>query len=97
MVPIVFGAGLLLGTLARRSGTLVFAMLGHWIMDIGLFAFWWAQIAGPFTQKTIFQTGVDESFVIECAGFAVFLSFMLYAIRHLGRLRRTREIAVLPE
>ena len=43
MVPIVFGAGLLLGTLARASGTLWFGILGHWIMDIGLFLFWWTQ------------------------------------------------------
>lgn len=89
MVPIVFGAGLLLGTLARRSGTLVFGMLGHWVMDIGLFAFWWGQIAGTFSQKTIFETGIDESFVIECVGFVVLLAFTLYAIRQLGRLRRT--------
>lgn len=87
MVPIVFGAGLLLGTLARQAGTLVFGMLGHWIMDIGLFAFWWAQIAGTFTQKTISETGIDESFVIECAGFVALLSFTLLAIRQLGRLR----------
>lgn len=89
MVPIVFGAGLLLGTLARQSGTLVFNMLGHWVMDIGLFGFWWAQISGTFSQKTIFETGFDESFWIECAGFVVFLAFTLYAIRQLGRLRGT--------
>ena len=87
MVPIVFGAGLLLGTLARQSGTLIFNMLGHWVMDIGLFGFWWAQVSGTFTQRTIFETGVDESFVIECAGFVVLLIFTLLAIRHLGRLR----------
>lgn len=86
MVPIVFGAGLLLGTLARRSGTLIFNMLGHWIMDIGLFGFWWAQVSGTFAQKTIFEAGIDESFVIECVGFVVLLSFTLYAIWQLGRL-----------
>lgn len=87
MVPIVFGAGLLLGALARQSGTLIFGMLGHWIMDIGLFGFWWAQISGTFTQKTIFETGAGESFLVECAAFAVLVSFTLYAIRQLGRIR----------
>jgi Type II CAAX prenyl endopeptidase Rce1-like len=86
MVPIVFGAGVLLGLLARASGTLIFGMLGHWIMDIGLFAFWWTQIAGHFTQRTIFETGLDESFCIECAAFAVLLSFTLFAIVQLGRI-----------
>ena len=85
MVPIVFGAGLLLGALARQSGTVIFGILGHWIMDIGLFAFWWTQIAGSFAQRTIFETGVDKSFLVECAAFFALLSFTLLAIRQLGR------------
>ena len=40
MVPIVFGAGLLLGLLAWSAGSLVPCMIGH-LMDIGLFAYWW--------------------------------------------------------
>ena len=93
MVPIVFGAGLLLGTLARASGTLVFGMLGHWIMDIGLFAYWWAQIAGTFAQKTIAETGADASFWIECVAFAAVLSFTLYAIGQLGHLHRGSPVS----
>jgi len=85
MVPIVFGAGVLLGTLARASGTLVFCMLGHWIMDIGLFAYWWTQIAGTFSQRPIFEVGVDLFFITECGAFALALSLTFMAI---GRLRR---------
>jgi membrane protease YdiL (CAAX protease family) len=85
MVPVVFGAGVLLGTLARASGTLVFCMLGHWIMDIGLFAYWWTQIAGTFSQRPIFEVGVDLFFIAECGAFALALSLTLMAI---GRLRR---------
>ena len=88
MVPIVFGAGILLGTLARQSGTLIFAMIGHWIMDIGLFAYWWTQIAGTFTQKTVFEAGVDAGLLVECVVFGVVLSFTLYAIRQLSRIGR---------
>jgi hypothetical protein len=66
MVPVAFGAGVLLGTLASASGTLVFCMLGHWIMDIGLFAYWWTQIAGTFSQRPIFEVGVDLFFITEC-------------------------------
>jgi len=39
MVPIVLGAGILLGLLARSSGSLIPGMIGHILMDIGLFAF----------------------------------------------------------
>jgi hypothetical protein len=60
MMPIVFGAGVLLGMLAYASRTLVFCMIGHTITDIGLFAYWWTQIAGTFSQKSISVSGVDQ-------------------------------------
>lgn len=87
MVPIVFGAGVLLGTLARAAGTLWFGILGHWIMDIGLFAFWWTQVAGSFSQRPISETGMDRAFTIECGVFVVMLIVMLTATARLHRLR----------
>jgi len=87
MTPIVLGAGILLGVMARAAGTLVFNMLGHWIMDIGMFAFWWAQISGTFTQRPIFVTGVDLSFYGECGLFGAVLALLLLAISRLARLR----------
>jgi membrane protease YdiL (CAAX protease family) len=86
MVPIVFGAGILLGTLARAADTLLFGMLGHWIMDIGLFAFWWTQIAGTFTERPVWQTGWDRAIVIECAVFIVALTAIITAILQLEKL-----------
>jgi membrane protease YdiL (CAAX protease family) len=87
MVPIVFGAGLLLGTLAWASRTLVFGMIGHTIMDVGLFAFWWTQIAGTFSQQPISATGMDLSFTVECGGLAIALLVTLIAITRLQRLQ----------
>jgi membrane protease YdiL (CAAX protease family) len=87
MAPIVFGAGLLLGMLAWASCSLVFCMIAHTIMDIGLFAYWWTQIAGTFSQRPISETGVDWAFLIECGIFAAFLLVTLTAI---ARLRRSR-------
>lgn len=87
MVPIVFGAGLLLGWLARASRTLVFCILGHTIMDIGLFAYWWTQIAGVFPQKPISQTGFNSVFLMECAAWAFFLALTLVATRRLSTIR----------
>jgi membrane protease YdiL (CAAX protease family) len=96
MVPIVFGAGILLGTLAEASGTLVFGILGHWIMDIGLFAYWWTQIAGTFPQRPVAETGIDRSAFIECIAFAVALTVVLTAIGQLRKLpRRLRQSATL--
>lgn len=86
MVPIVFGAGILLGTLAWASQSLIFGMISHTLMDVGLFAFWWSQIAGTFAQRPISETGIDPAFFLEVAVFAVALLFTLSAIARLRRL-----------
>ena len=41
-----FGAGLLLGLLAWSSQSLIPPIIGHALMDVGLFAYWWTGIAG---------------------------------------------------
>jgi membrane protease YdiL (CAAX protease family) len=83
MVPIVFGAGILLGLLAWSSGSLIPGMIGHVVMDIGLFAYWWTGIAGDFTSRTITDTGVDRPFVIACGAFTISLFMVLFAISRL--------------
>jgi len=87
MVPIVFGAGVLLGLLAWSSGTLILGMIGHVVMDIGLFAYWWTGIAGTFTARPITETGVDQPSLIACAVFATSLFIVLLAISKLRRKR----------
>jgi membrane protease YdiL (CAAX protease family) len=87
MVPIVFLAGILLGALARESGTLMFCMLGHWIMDIGLFAYWWTQIAGTFSQRPLSEVGADRAFFLESGVFAAVLILSVAAIMRLRTLR----------
>ncbi len=91
MVPIVFGAGVLLGCLAWASGTLVFGIIGHTIMDIGLFAYWWVQIVGPFAQRPISETGADPSFFVECAALAVLLAIVIGCVTQLRKARRPQE------
>lgn len=85
MIPIVFGAGLLLGVLAWSSGSLIPCMIGHVLMDIGLFAYWWTGVAGDFTARPIGETGVDGPFFIAIAVFGISLLAVFVAI---GKLRR---------
>ena len=85
MVPIVFGAGVLLGVLAWASRSLVPGMIGHILMDVGLFGFWWTGIAGDFSARPIQETGVDGPFLLACAVFAISLMAMLFAIAKLRR------------
>jgi membrane protease YdiL (CAAX protease family) len=91
MVPIVFGAGLLLGTLAYASRSLVFCMIGHTLMDIGLFAFWWTQIAGTFSQRPISFASPDRAFYIECAVLAAAFFLTLLSIRRLWRAQHASD------
>ena len=65
-------------------------MFGHWIMDIGLFAYWWTQIAGIFTQRPISEAGMDGAFYIECAVFVISVTLMLVATARLRELRLAR-------
>lgn len=91
MVPIVLGAGVLLGLLAWSSRSLVPCMVGHVAMDVGLFAYWWTGIAGDFTARPLAETGLDQPFFLACAAFAFALLVVLVSI---GKLRRSRATIV---
>ncbi len=94
MVPIVLGAGVLLGLLAWCSGSLIPGMIGHVVMDIGLFGYWWTGIAGDFSARPISETGVDRPFLITCAVLATTLIIVLLAARRLRRIRVSTAVAV---
>jgi membrane protease YdiL (CAAX protease family) len=93
MVPIIFGAGILLGLLAWSSESLIPCMIGHTIMDVGLFAYWWTGIAGEFTLRPIRETGVDRAFVITCIAACTMLAITLLAI---WTLRSSERIGDTP-
>jgi len=87
MVPIVFGAGILLGLLAWSSQSLIPGMIGHILMDIGLFAYWWTGIAGDFTARTIAVSGLDGLFVIASVVSVTSLGIVLVAASNLRRIK----------
>jgi len=88
MIPIIFGAGILLGSLAWSSGSLIPCMIGHTIMDVGLFGYWWTGIGGEFTLRPIGETGVDRAFVIASVAACAMLTVTLLAIWRLCSLRQ---------
>jgi len=95
MVPIIFGAGVLLGLLASSSGSLVPGMVGHFVMDVGLFAYWWTGVAGDFKALPISQTGLDRSFVITCATLAASLSMVLFGVAKLRGISANKGLAAV--
>jgi membrane protease YdiL (CAAX protease family) len=89
MVPIVFGAGVLLGLLAWSTGSLIPGIIGHFVMDVGLFAYWWTGIAGDFTARPISETGVDRPFLLACCVFTASLIVVLLSIWRLRQASST--------
>jgi len=60
----------------------VFCIIGHTAMDVGLFAYWWTQIAGTFPQRPISETGLEPTFYVEVAVLAAaLLVFVIGAAR----------------
>jgi membrane protease YdiL (CAAX protease family) len=92
IVPTVFGAGVLLGLLAWSARSLIPGIVGHFVMDVGLFAYWWTGIAGNFAARPITETGADRSFLIACCVFATSLVVVLLAIRRLVRAASTDDL-----
>ena len=86
MVPIVFGAGVLLGLIAWSAQSLFPSMIGHFVMDVGLFAYWWTGIAGDFSLRPISESGVDGPFLIACSVFAASIAIVLIAIFRLFQI-----------
>jgi membrane protease YdiL (CAAX protease family) len=70
ILPQIFFASVLLGLLAYRSGSLVPGIIGHAILDIFDYSFWWTTITGKIDRQTIFATGIDTHF----AGWVLLLA-----------------------
>ncbi len=77
IIPHIFFASVLLGILAYKSGSLIPGIIGHSILDIFDYSFWWTDIAGGFKKQTIFITGVDIHFIIWILIFSLAL-FIFY-------------------
>jgi len=90
MILIVFGAGVLLGLIAWASGSLIPGMIGHFVMDVGLFAYWWTGVGGTFTARPIAATGPDRSFLVTCVALAILFAIEILAISQLRRVSSIR-------
>jgi membrane protease YdiL (CAAX protease family) len=93
MVPIVLGAGVLLGLIAWSANSLIPVMIGHTLMDIGLFAYWWSGVAGTFSVPPVSETGIDKVLVLAGGLFAASLSIVLLAIWKLLQIAPAADLA----
>ena len=83
----IFAISALFGVLAYASGSLIPSIIGHTIMDIFNFAFWWTDLAGGFELQTIAITGIDPLFIAAVIIFAASLVLFFSVARKLVTLR----------
>jgi hypothetical protein len=76
-------ASVMLGVLAYASRSLIPSMIGHAVMDIFNFGYWWWQLLGHYNRRPIFETGVDLDFIVWAGTFAISLSLFILVIRKL--------------
>ena len=83
----IFAISTLFGVLAYASGSLIPSIIGHTIMDIFNFAFWWTDLAGGFELQTIGVTGIDPLFVTAMIFFVAALALFFWVTRKLMSVR----------
>lgn len=82
--PILFqilAAGLFMGILAFRTGSLIPGIIAHTILDIFNFSYWWSDVLGKFEEIPISVTGLDGHFILWAAIFLFSIPLFLWATR----------------
>lgn len=91
----IFFASILLGLLAYSSGSLLPGIIGHTIMDIFNFSYWWSNVAGNFEMKTIFTTGSDKHFIVWCLIFLIAAVLFFLTIFKLKKIKSQLTKAII--
>ena len=84
----IFAASVLLGILAYASGSLIPGIIGHAVMDIINFAYWWSDVAGRFEKRTIDETGIDYHFITWLLVLVASIALFFGAARKIGAVRQ---------
>lgn len=83
----IFVLSVLWGMLAYASGSLIPSIIGHTIMDIINFSYWWTDLAGKFEMQTISVTGIDVHFITWALIFAASFALFFWVIRKIMVVR----------
>ncbi len=93
LMPPILLAGVLLGVLAYASRSLVPGMIGHAVMDVFNFSYWWWSLTGRYDRRTVFETGVDLDFVVWAGTLVLSLALFVLAVAKLPAFRRVPDAA----
>ncbi len=78
----------MLGMLAWACRSLIPGMIGHMVMDIFNFSYWWSDVVGKFERRPIAETGMDAHFVAWTLLLTASLALFSWAVGRLIALRR---------
>jgi len=84
----LFAMSVLLGILAYSSGSLIPSMIGHTVIDIFNFSYWWSDVAGKFERQTIYETGIDFHFIGWFLIFGTSVVLFFWVARKIMTVRR---------
>ena len=68
-------------------------MIGHTVMDIFNFSYWWSDVAGRFERRPIGETGLDAHFVAWTLLLAASLALFFWTVWRMIALRRESSSA----
>jgi membrane protease YdiL (CAAX protease family) len=77
-------ASLMLGVLAYVSRSLIPSMIGHAVMDVFNFGFWWWHLLGEYTRRPISETGIDLNFAAWAGTLVISLGLFVLVVQKLG-------------
>jgi len=81
----IFFISALFGSIAYYSGSLIPGIIAHFIMDVLNFSFWWTDLGGQFSKKTIDVTGIDNHFIFWLIVLVLSLISFVFAMRRLAK------------
>lgn len=87
----LFAWSVLWGILAYASGSLIPSIIGHAVMDIINFAYWWTDVAGRFDMQTLAETGLDAHFCGWVLVLGASNALFFVATRKIVRVRRQTQ------
>lgn len=88
----IFLISVMFGSLAYFSGSLIPGILGHFIMDVCNFSFWWTDLGGQFSRKPLHQTGMDFHFIFWLLVFVLSVFLFILLLRKISRLHKMHNL-----
>jgi membrane protease YdiL (CAAX protease family) len=76
-------ASVMLGTLAYVSRSLIPSIIGHAVMDVFNFGYWWWQLLGSYNHRPISETGIDLHFCVWSFTLCLSLGLFVVVVRKL--------------